>query len=86
MIIVSQNKISLINFENVNCIGLGKNNSKEILARLDFNEAHSLGEYKTEERAKAVLQEIVTAYKNWNDMKTGTIIRSSHPICEMPKE
>lgn len=69
MIIVSQNKEQIINLDNVTRIfiedfsedgdgfGIGADtNSAE-------NQCWDLGYYKTEERAKEVLQEIIKAYK-----------------------
>lgn len=63
MIIVSQNKENIINFEKVNIINIYKLNKKQIVAWFSCNEEENnnilLGEYVTEERAKEVLQEII---------------------------
>lgn len=58
MLIVSQNKASVLNFDNVNLIGTNKDG--DIKARLGIDDIIVLGKYKTEERAKEVLQEIYT--------------------------
>lgn len=66
MIIVSQDRDLIINFDNVTVIGIAQNNSKEIDSITVDKEEQYLGEYKTEERAKEVLQEI---YKNYADFE-----------------
>ena len=68
MIIVSQDKRSVINFEKVKVININKSDLREIGAYFNCDEENSLdnillGKYKTEERAKEVLQEIILAYK-----------------------
>ncbi len=68
MIIVSQNKNEIVNFENMNNI---------IIENYDFKDKHFqrinaktdgdyfvLGDYKTEERAKEVLKEIIQKSKD----------------------
>ena len=66
MIIVSQDRDLIINFDNVTVIGITQNNSKEIDSITVDKKEQYLGEYKTEERAKEVLQEI---YKNYADFE-----------------
>lgn len=66
MIIVSQDRDLIINFDNVTVIGIAQYNSKEIDSITVDKEEQYLGEYKTEERAKEVLQEI---YKNYADFE-----------------
>ncbi len=66
MIIVSQDRDLIISFDNVTVIGIAQNNSKEIDSITVDKEEQYLGEYKTEERAKEVLQEI---YKNYADFE-----------------
>ena len=63
MIIVSQDMDLIINFDNVTVIGIAQNNSKEIDSITVDKEEQYLGEYKTEERAKEVLAEIINMYK-----------------------
>ena len=71
MIIVSQNKTEILNFENINLIGIDLEG--KIKARLDKEDIATLGKYETEERAKEVLDEIVNTraiteiYKCSND-------------------
>ena len=58
MIIVSQDKKSIYNFDNIKSIDIVKN---EIYITDDIlmDEGARIGEYETEQRAKEVLQEIV---------------------------
>lgn len=61
MIIVSQNKVANINYNNIEVMYLLKKDDKiEINARGDYD--YTIGKYKTEERAKEVLQEIIDFY------------------------
>lgn len=61
MIIVSQNKNNIINFDNTVSIGieyLGSNTSSKRISAETLGTSVLLGDYKTEERAKEVLREI----------------------------
>ena len=69
MIIVSQDRDLIINFDNVTVIGIAQNNSKEIDSITVDKEEQYLGEYKTEERAKEVLAEIYKKYSDWQSMR-----------------
>jgi hypothetical protein len=81
MIIVSQDEDLIINFNNVTVIGIAQNNPKEIDSITTDGEEQYLGEYKTEERAKEVLQEIITTYT------TKAVVEYNGYISfEMPKE
>lgn len=68
MIIVSQDKKNIINFDNVNMILVNENKifSFDNTYRNDGN-GDWLGSYKTEERAKEVLQDIIYMYQKKND-------------------
>ena len=68
MIIVSQDKRKIVNFDNIYYIDYYKiDETYEIDANIDKDkDSISLGYYKTEERAKEVLQEITKAYKGKN--------------------
>lgn len=61
MIIVSQSKNNIVNFENINLIGL--DGEFKIKARLGIKDEVLLGKYKTEERAKEVLREIIEIHR-----------------------
>ena len=96
MIIVSQNEMEVFNFDtifrlyvdswsneefatepNCFCIRAEKSSDNMICA--------FLGEYKTEERAKEVLQEIVSKYKTtlYNSKKNETVVNIPK-VYEMP--
>lgn len=66
MIIVNQDKEEIINFENMRGLMVTDNS---IVAVESFNddEGRCLGEYKTEERAKEVLQKIIEEYMSCNE-------------------
>ena len=93
MIIVSQNKKNIINFNNICKICVNKWNDKDFTVDcLDTTNFESmLGEYKTEERAKEILQEIIKFYE---DTKQKMMLRnisllnmdSFDFVYEMPKE
>lgn len=95
MIIVSQNKNSIYNFENVKSIDIIGNEifiTDDILADIGT----LIAEYKTEERAREILSEI---YKKHCDFELIKILRGEYQriaisgdnsryfdIYEMPKE
>lgn len=90
MIIVSQDKKSIYNFDNIKSIDIVEN---EIYITDDIlmDEGAKIGEYETEERAKEVLQEIIKAYiesKKGEEATTifGFAIIPSNTYYEMPKE
>ena len=83
MIIVNQDKNKIINFDNINFISVEC--GKEV--RVDTEKSNNLlGRYKTEERAKEVLQEIIDRYTNWEDLKAGQPSGICSPKYEMPLE
>ena len=64
MIIVSQDKDTIINHDNVQLLWINKNILNETIKTFYIYADHDfLGEYKTEERAKEVLQEIWEFYE-----------------------
>ena len=68
MIIVSQDKDLILNFKNIDAIGIGNPLENDdglfkILASTTSDNEYTLGKYKTEERAKEILQEIINLYK-----------------------
>lgn len=86
MIIVSQDKAEIVNFENVVTMRLGYN-GKHIVRAENKDKVCELGEYATEERAKEVLEEIIEEYKNSNAVSFyegyGYVMNR---VYEMPKE
>lgn len=100
MIIVNQDKSVIVNFNNVEAIEIGNIEENQckgtIYARLVSDYFYKIGEYKTEERAKEVLQEIQNAiignklikiYSNLGDIKKanrmGCVLT---PVYDMPLE
>lgn len=76
MIIVSQDRDLIVNFKNISVIGFAEENVNMICSRAINGDTQFLGKYKSEGRAKEVLQEIVKKYKGYNDNK----------VYEMPEE
>lgn len=67
MVIVSQDKKMIFNYENIEAIGIGdpleNNNGKfAILIETISDNQYPIAEYETEERAKEVLQEIIKCF------------------------
>lgn len=83
MIIVSQDKNKIINFERITEIIAS---GTKILVRDDIflPEGEEIAKYETEERAKEVLQEIITRHGNWENMKMGQPSGICSPVYEMP--
>ncbi len=89
MIIVSQNKKNIYNFDNVKSIDILSNEiyiSDDILSDMGTCIAH----YETEERAKEVLQEIIKKYRDVTvvcDINNNKYEKYDLPkVFEMPKE
>lgn len=98
MIIVSQIKEMIVNFDNICALGINKKNPKEILSTTNNGNTQTLGTYETDSRAKEVLKEIKTAYSNFTYFKNATkegkdyiinLLKHKYEqfdIYEMPKE
>lgn len=71
MIIISQDKKAIHNFDNIISIQVEEesNGKYKIIVYDAINDNTSLGDYKTEERAKEVLNEISIAYANMELIK-----------------
>ena len=92
MIIVNQNKSEIVNFDRINYIQVSKIDKKS-KSVIEINYADMdwkiIAEYKTEERAKEILQDIcefyetVERYKSSNGM---AIVFGKSYVYEMPKE
>ena len=75
MIIVSQDKDTIINHDNVQLLWINKNILNETIKTFYIYADHDfLGEYKTEERAKEVLQEIAQKYSSYLKLEGGPAI------------
>lgn len=89
MIIVSQDKDNIINFDNLTQVYITQDEEeKAYFIRFETVDSlyEDLGEYKTEERAKEVLQEIITRLGNWENMKMGQPSGICSPVYEMPED
>ena len=86
MIIVSQDKVANINYNNIEAIYMLKKDDKiEINVRGNYD--YTIGKYETEERAKEVLQEIVSKYKTTlYNSKTNETVVNVPKVYEMPTE
>ena len=84
MIIVSQDKVANINYNNIEAIYMLKKDDKiEINVRGNYD--YTIGKYETEERAKEVLQEIVSKYKTTlYNSKTNETVVNIPKVYEMP--
>lgn len=84
MIIVSQDKKSIHNFNNIISIQIEKSNSTFKLIVYDaINDCTPLGEYATEERAKEVLEEIICKYVEYAEISS--LSSGISGIFELPK-
>lgn len=88
MIILSQDKRKIINFNNIIGIIINKysNACPDITCCTLKDFEIILGEYATEERAKEVLQEIIERYTNWNNFVCGQPTGFCSPKYEMPEK
>ena len=90
MIIVSQDKKRIVNFDNLTQVYITHCEEDNTGYFIRFETVDSLyedlGEYATEERAKEVLQEIIERYTNWNNLVYGQPTGECRPKYEMPKE
>ena len=90
MIIVSQDRDKIVNFGNLTQVYITQDEEK-IAYFIRFETVDSLyydlGEYKTEERAKEVLQEIIEAYLDCNDQNyLAEFAYVKNEVFEMPTE
>jgi hypothetical protein len=71
MIIVSQDEDLIVNFENITTL----DKEGKIIFAVDGNaNSRQIGHYKTEERAKEVLQEIINKYSSYLKLNGGPAI------------
>ena len=90
MIIVSQIKEMIVNFDTICVLGINKNNPNEILSTTNNGNTQILGAYATASRAQEVLQEIVGLYRRCQQVigERGGVANFICPpkVYEMPKE
>lgn len=89
MVILSQDKTQIINFDNIVYLWIqnpleNDNAEFEIVTETD-GISTGIGFYKTEERAKEVLQEIIGKYKKWNK-DANNAVTIIPKVYEMPEE
>lgn len=79
MIIVSQDKCTIVNLDNIKTIELDRETDfKSIIIFRETNEVETgvcgllIGHYTTRERAKEVLQEIIETYEDCNASAAST--------------
>ena len=89
MIIVSQDKEKIVNFDNLTQVYITQD-EEETAYFIRYETVDSLyddlGEYKTEERAKEVLQEIISKYKTTlYNSKTNETVVNIPKVYEMPE-
>lgn len=82
MIIVSQDKDKIFNFDNVSLIFIQDNNEIWVDTKKTCN---LLGKYHTKERTKGVLKMIMQIYQNENSY-SGTATYHRQLVYEMPEE
>lgn len=93
MIIVSQDRERIVNFNNLTQIYVTncKEDNASYFIRFETVDSlyENLGEYKTEERAKEVLQEMIEQYEYTKRLQEGkrySLSNSHNYVYEMPKE
>lgn len=91
MIIISQDKAEIINFNNIESIWICSDEEGIFTIEATADTNTSLGKYKTEERAKEVLQEITNTFSavalNGTYDEIDLILKAkSMARYEMPKE
>ena len=84
MLIVSQDRNSIYNFNNVKSIGVLENEIY-ITDNILKNKGVRIGYYKTEKRAQEVLQEILNRYGEYN-LDNNNSVTTLPKIYHIPKE
>ena len=91
MVIISQDKTMILNFENIETIEIGNplenNDGKfKILCDTTSDNQYTIAGYEKEERAKEVLQEIISKYKTTlYNSKTNETVVNIPKVYEMPE-
>ena len=90
MILVKQNKDMVVNFDNITRVYMSQDEEETAYyIRLETVDSlyDDLGKYDTEERAKEVLQKIVSKYKTiLYNSKTNETVVNIPKVFEMPKK
>lgn len=85
MVIVSQDKEEIVNFDNIENIWISSDEEGRFTIEATATTNSTLGYYETKERAKEVLQEIIGKYKQWNK-DANNAVTIIPKVYEMPKE
>ena len=87
MIIVSQDREDIINFDNVKMINREENRIS-VDANFGRGDFYCIAEYDTEERAKEVLAEIVKSYRDYRTAECDgyTNVLQETAVFDMPEE
>lgn len=85
MIIVSQDKEEIINFDVIESIWISSDEEGRFTIEATANTNSTLGYYKTKERAEQILQEILGKYRQYNIDKNEAVTILPK-VYEMPKE
>ena len=90
MLILSQDKSFILNYDNIESIEIGnfeENRGRGIIyARLTSDYFYTIGEYNTIERAKEVLQEIIKNYKINDLIQSDSVTIRNKVVYEMPEK
>lgn len=86
MIIVSQDKEEIINLDNIQRLFIDTDYISTVIYAKCIEDDISIGTYKTEERAKEVLQEIVENYRKNIIHGSSSCFGSTKVVYEMPKD
>ena len=86
MIIVSQDKKSIVENLNLGIRSAGEYNQNYTIYNTEIGE--DLGEYATEKRAKEVLQEIIKSYRDYRTAECDgyTNVLQETAVFDMPEE
>lgn len=88
MIIVSQDKKELVNADRMENIWINIDFEGRFTIEATANTNTTLGHYKTEERAKEVLQEIIKSYRYYRTAECDgyTNVLQETAVFEMPED
>ena len=88
MVIVSQSKRMILNFNNILRLGISSLEDKSIAIKMyESNDrvGITIARYETAKRAQEVLQEIVNKYRQYN-LDNNKAVTMLPKVYEMPKE
>lgn len=86
MIIVSQDRNEIVNLNNIESIWVCADEEGRFTIEATADTNATLGYYKTHERAKVILQEMIQRYANWENMKVGQPSGICEPVYYMPED